>query len=155
MISYASEVYPTKIRSRGTGLAAGATKFGGVLILATVAAAIAAPSIKATAIIGAIPLTLAIVALILFGIETKKKQLERITAEELHEALPGLLLGGLVPPPGCIAGRLERGGQYLQQEGLSGMADDLTSMIKRNPIPALLMGVGIGFILARLTSTRS
>jgi putative MFS transporter len=88
MISYASEVYPTKIRSRGTGLAAGATKFGGVLILATVAAAIAAPSIKATAIIGAIPLTLAIVALIVFGIETKKKQLERITAEELHEALP-------------------------------------------------------------------
>src|SRR6476660_8636604 len=28
---------------------------------------------------------------------------------ELHEALPGLLLGGLVPPPDCIAERLERG----------------------------------------------
>jgi len=54
-----------------------------------------------------------------------------------------------------VAHTLERGGQYLQQEGLSGMADDLTTMIKRNPIPALLMGVGIGFILARLTSTRS
>jgi putative MFS transporter len=88
MVAYAAEIYPTKIRSRGSGLAAGATKFGGVLILATVAAAIAAPSIAATAVIGAIPLTLAIVALIVFGVETKKKQLERITAEELHEDVP-------------------------------------------------------------------
>jgi MFS transporter, putative metabolite:H+ symporter len=88
MISYASEVYPTKIRSRGTGLAAGATKFGGVMILATVAAAIAAPSISTTALIGAIPLIGAIIAMVLFGVETKKKQLERITAEELHEAVP-------------------------------------------------------------------
>jgi len=54
-----------------------------------------------------------------------------------------------------VANTIERGGQYLQQEGLSGMADDLTTMIKRNPIPALLLGVGIGFILARLTSSRS
>jgi putative MFS transporter len=88
MIAYASEVYPTKVRARGSGLAAGATKFGGVLILAIVAAAIAAPSIKVTALYGAIPLGLAIVAMIFFGVETKKKQLERITAEELHEAIP-------------------------------------------------------------------
>jgi putative MFS transporter len=88
MIAYASEVYPTKVRARGAGLAAGATKFGGVMILAIVAAAIAAPSISATALYGAIPLTLAIVAMLVFGVETKKKQLERITAEELHEAIP-------------------------------------------------------------------
>jgi putative MFS transporter len=88
MVAYASEVYPTKIRSRGTGLAAGATKFGGVTILATVAAAIAAPSIRVTAMIGIIPLVLAMTALVVFGVETKKKQLERITAEELHEAMP-------------------------------------------------------------------
>jgi MFS transporter, putative metabolite:H+ symporter len=88
MIAYASEVYPTKVRARGSGLAAGATKFGGVLILAIVAAAIAAPSIKLTALYGAIPLGLAIVAMMFFGVETKKKQLERITAEELHEAIP-------------------------------------------------------------------
>jgi len=54
-----------------------------------------------------------------------------------------------------VAHTLERGGQYLQKEGLSGMTDDLTDMIKRNPIPALLFGVGIGFVLARLTSNRS
>lgn len=88
VIAYASEVFPTKVRSRGTGLAAGATKFGGVMILAVVAAAIAAPSIRATALYGAIPLALAIVTMIVFGVETKKKQLERITAEELHETIP-------------------------------------------------------------------
>jgi len=88
MIAYASEVYPTKIRARGSGLAAGATKFGGVLILAIVAAAIAAPSIRLTALYGAVPLTLAVVAMMVYGVETKRKQLERITAEELHAEVP-------------------------------------------------------------------
>jgi len=54
-----------------------------------------------------------------------------------------------------VASGLEQGGQYLKDQGLSGMADDLTEMIKRNPIPALLLGVGVGFVLARLTSSRS
>jgi putative MFS transporter len=90
MVAYASEIFPTRVRSRGTGLAAGATKFGGVMILFTVAIAIAAPSVATTALIGAIPIILAIVAMVVFGVETKKKQLERITAEELHEAVPAL-----------------------------------------------------------------
>jgi hypothetical protein len=54
-----------------------------------------------------------------------------------------------------VADTLESGGRYLQEEGLSGMASDLTEMIKRNPIPALLVGIGIGFLLARATSPRS
>jgi hypothetical protein len=35
------------------------------------------------------------------------------------------------------------------------MAGDLTNLIKRNPIPSLLIGVGLGFLLARITSSRS
>jgi len=31
------------------------------------------------------------------------------------------------------------------------MGDDITNMIRRNPIPALLVGIGIGFLLARAT----
>jgi putative MFS transporter len=94
VIAYASEVFPTKVRARGSGLAAGATKFGGVTILAIVAAAIAAPSIRATALYGAIPLILAMITLLVFGVETKKKQLERITAEELHEEVGQLTAVG-------------------------------------------------------------
>jgi len=57
--AYSAEVYPTRIRSRGTGVAAGASKAGGVLIIALVAAAVAPPTIAATALIAAIPMTLA------------------------------------------------------------------------------------------------
>jgi hypothetical protein len=49
----------------------------------------------------------------------------------------------------AVAGALEHGGQYLQDRNLSGMADDLTGMIRRNPIPAVLLGVGLGFLIGR------
>jgi putative MFS transporter len=81
--AYASEIYPTRIRARGTGLAAAGTKLGGVLILAAVAAALAAPSISVTALLGALPLLAAIALIAVFGVETRKKALEQITAEEL------------------------------------------------------------------------
>jgi hypothetical protein len=51
----------------------------------------------------------------------------------------------------AVADSLERGGQYLKEEGLSGMANDLTNLIRRNPIPAVLAGIGIGFLIARAT----
>ena len=81
--AYASEIYPTHIRARGTGLAAAGTKVGGVMILAAVAAAIAAPSISVTALLGAVPILAGIVLLAICGVETRKKGLEAITAEEL------------------------------------------------------------------------
>jgi putative MFS transporter len=81
--AYSSEVYPTRVRSRGTGLAAGASKLGGVLVIALVVAAVAPPSIAGTALIGAVPMTLAAVAVLLWGIETRRRRLEEITADEL------------------------------------------------------------------------
>jgi hypothetical protein len=48
-----------------------------------------------------------------------------------------------------VASTLETGGRYLQDEGLTGMMDDLSRFVRRNPLPALLVGIGIGFILAR------
>lgn len=50
----------------------------------------------------------------------------------------------------AIANKLEGGGRYLEEHGLKGMADDVTNFIRRNPIPALLVGVGIGVLLARM-----
>ena len=84
LAAYSAEIYPTVIRARGSGLSAGATKAGGVAILALVVLAFAAPSVRITAAIGFIPMALAFIGLILFGPETRKKQLESITAEELH-----------------------------------------------------------------------
>jgi hypothetical protein len=59
-----------------------------------------------------------------------------------HEGMMGTAAGR-------VADTLERGGRYLQEEGLSGIAEGVTDLIKRNPIPALLVGVGIGFLLAQ------
>jgi hypothetical protein len=50
-----------------------------------------------------------------------------------------------------VASGLESGGRYLENQGLSGMGEDLTNLIRRNPIPALFVGIGLGFLLARLT----
>jgi hypothetical protein len=50
-----------------------------------------------------------------------------------------------------VADTLDSGGRYLKEEGMTGMANDLTEMIKRNPIPALLVGVCLGVLIARAT----
>jgi len=51
-----------------------------------------------------------------------------------------------------VADTLHASGKYLEEHGVTGMVDDMTEVIRRNPIPAVLVGVGIGFILARATS---
>ena len=89
LVAYASETFPTRIRARGTGLAAGASKLGGLGIVGLIAAGVAAPSIATTALIGALPMALAAVAMLVVGVETRHRQLEDITAEELRLAPNG------------------------------------------------------------------
>ena len=81
--AYSAEIFPTRLRSRGSGLAAGISKAAGVVIIAPVAVSVAAPSIADTALMGALPMALAAVAVALFGPETRNRQLEAITAEQL------------------------------------------------------------------------
>jgi hypothetical protein len=54
-----------------------------------------------------------------------------------------------------VAGALESSGGYLKEHGLSGIGEDLTNLIRRNPLPALLLGIGVGYLIARATSSRS
>jgi len=51
----------------------------------------------------------------------------------------------------AVADTLDSAGEYLESHGLSGVGEDLTNLIRRNPIPALLIGIGVGFLLARAT----
>jgi len=62
--------------------------------------------------------------------------------------------GTLGSATSAVASTLESGGRYLQEHGLSGIGGDMANLIKRNPIPALLVGIGLGFLIARAT-TRS
>lgn len=80
LVAYGAELYPTGLRARGSGLAAGAAKAGGVLIIALVVASASTPSIAMAALFGAIPLALALIALAVFGIETAERPLEDIAA---------------------------------------------------------------------------
>ena len=51
----------------------------------------------------------------------------------------------------AVADTLDSAGEYLESHGLSGIAEDVTNLVRRNPIPALLIGIGVGFLLARAT----
>lgn len=55
----------------------------------------------------------------------------------------------------AVADTVESAGEYLSEQGISGAAEDLTNLIRRNPIPAVLIGIGVGFLLARATTSRS
>jgi uncharacterized protein YjbJ (UPF0337 family) len=45
-------------------------------------------------------------------------------------------------------------GTYVQDKGVPGLSGDLTDLIRRYPVPALLIGLGIGFVLGRSVGTR-
>jgi hypothetical protein len=49
---------------------------------------------------------------------------------------------------------LDQAGRYLSDEGVTGMTNDIANCIRRNPVPALLVGLGLGFLLAHVTRRR-
>lgn len=48
-----------------------------------------------------------------------------------------------------LADAVQHSGEYLKDQKLSGMTKDLTSLIRRNPIPSVLISIGIGWFIAR------
>jgi hypothetical protein len=51
-----------------------------------------------------------------------------------------------------VAGGLQSTGDYLQHHGMGDMMDDMAGVIRRYPIRSLLVGFGVGFLMARITS---
>jgi len=58
--------------------------------------------------------------------------------------------GVLGQASGAVANTTKQVGRYLEEEGLSGMMEDVTSLVKRNPIPAILVGIGLGVLIGRV-----
>lgn len=79
---YSTEVYPTALRGRGAGLAAGASKFGGVLALGIAVLGIAPPALGGAAVIAGGAMLIAGVAIASAGIETRDRRLEEISASQ-------------------------------------------------------------------------
>jgi hypothetical protein len=63
--------------------------------------------------------------------------------------------GTLGQASSALAKSLEDTGDYIKREGVEGMASDMACMIKKNPIPSMLLGVGIGYLLAHATKSRN
>jgi ElaB/YqjD/DUF883 family membrane-anchored ribosome-binding protein len=73
-------------------------------------------------------------------------------ADQLRQKAPE---GNLGTAAGAVADRLQQGGQYLQEHGIGDMADDMTSVVRRYPLPALCIGFGVGFLLGMALTRRS
>jgi len=74
-------------------------------------------------------------------------------AENIREHSPQ---GGMLKTASTsVADTLESGARYLEEEGLSGISQDVMNLVRRNPIPAVFVGIALGFLLARATSSRS
>ncbi|HEX6539207.1 MAG TPA: MFS transporter [Candidatus Dormibacteraeota bacterium] len=80
---YSTEVYPTALRGRGSGLAAGASKLGGVIALGIAVLGIAPPALGGAAAIAGGAMLVAAVAVGSAGIETRDRRLEEISASPL------------------------------------------------------------------------
>jgi len=50
----------------------------------------------------------------------------------------------------AVGTKLEGAGHYLEEQGLKGIGSDITNIIRQHPVPALLVGAGLGFLLARM-----
>ena len=71
----------------------------------------------------------------------------RALAGTIRESAPQ---GGVVGSAASgMAGTLESGGAYLQEHNLRGMGEDVTNVVRRYPLQAILLGIGVGFLVGR------
>jgi hypothetical protein len=50
----------------------------------------------------------------------------------------------------AVASSVKHGGEYLEEHKLSGITEDVTELIRRNPIPAIFIAIGLGWFMARM-----
>jgi putative MFS transporter len=82
---YTAEVYPTRLRGTGSGLAAGSSKIGGIIAPPLVALVIGAvPGFSLLGLVIAAPVAASALILALTGVETRQRALEEVT----HSASP-------------------------------------------------------------------
>jgi hypothetical protein len=53
----------------------------------------------------------------------------------------------------AVTDTVARAGTYVQEKGVQALPGDFVELIRRYPVPALLIGLGIGFVLGRSLGT--
>jgi len=51
----------------------------------------------------------------------------------------------------AVARSLQDGGEFLKETTMAGLAKEVTNLIKKNPLPAVIIGLGLGMMLGRIT----
>ncbi len=54
----------------------------------------------------------------------------------------------------AVAENLQAGGRYLQQNDLGDMGQDVTDVVRRHPLPSILIGFGLGCLIGMTMSRR-
>ena len=57
--------------------------------------------------------------------------------------------GALGVATNVVALGLDRSGKFLESEGFQGTVKNVSEQMKRNPIPFLLVGIGLGYLAGR------
>lgn len=91
------------------------------------------------------------------AVETVGEKANEYTAAAGHElTAAGKAMAKKMPHEGmaghasqAIAETMQQSGKYIEDAKLSGMANDLTDVIKTHPIPTMLICLGLGFCLGR------
>jgi uncharacterized protein YjbJ (UPF0337 family) len=68
-------------------------------------------------------------------------------AETIREKAPNE--GRVGTAATAVAEKLDVAGSYLQGKDFDHVLNDVSSMIRRYPVPSLLVGLGVGYLLAR------
>jgi len=70
-------------------------------------------------------------------------------ASKVRESAPsGSAMKSVADQAACS---LEATGDYLRQEGVTGLSKDLTNLVRTHPIPAVFIGLACGYLLAKAT----
>ena len=70
----------------------------------------------------------------------------------LRQSIPGS--GKVDEAVEAATRRIKQTADYVQQEGMSGIVEDLELLIRRYPLQTLLLGMGCGYLLSRLVPIR-
>jgi hypothetical protein len=73
-------------------------------------------------------------------------------AERIRERVPQEGKAGRVAER--VAQTLENSSRYLSEHDVPEIADDVTQLVKRYPMQSMWVGLGIGFLLARIVGAR-
>jgi ElaB/YqjD/DUF883 family membrane-anchored ribosome-binding protein len=68
-------------------------------------------------------------------------------AQTIRQKAP--VSGPIADAADTAADTLQRAGSYLQEQDLADMRADLEGLIRRHPVESLLIGFGLGYLLAR------